>query len=95
MTKIPKNAKPDHISAGQVRAAMALLDWTQLQTGYKAGLSVPTIIRACQGNGLAQVSSETSDALIQAFRQAGLEMIQADRKGGRGMRWRLLMGPVA
>lgn len=87
------------ITAGQMRAARALLGIDQKTLARLAGVSVPTIQRmeASQGNVRGIVDSLTK--VVDALRDAGIELIGDGAQsldGGRGVRLRepRLSGPA-
>jgi transcriptional regulator with XRE-family HTH domain len=77
------------MTAGQMRAARALLGIDQRELAELSGVSLPTIQRmeASDGNVRGVVDSLTK--VVTAFDRAGVELIgdnQASREGGRGVR---------
>lgn len=66
----------------QLRAARALLGWSQTTLGEHAGLSLPTVKRAETGRG-AKVSPEAYQALQAALETAGIDFINGDAPGVR------------
>ncbi|WP_404404465.1 helix-turn-helix domain-containing protein [Pelagibacterium halotolerans] len=77
------------ITAGQMRAARALLGIDQKTLAEMAGLSLPTIQRmeASEGNVRGVVESLTK--VIDALNRAGIELIGDGAQslaGGRGVR---------
>lgn len=80
------------LTAGQMRAARALLGIDQRQLAELSGVSQPTIQRmeASEGNVRAVVESLTK--VVEALEQAGIELIGDNARsdgGGRGVRFRL------
>jgi transcriptional regulator with XRE-family HTH domain len=69
----------------QLRAARALLDWTQTELAERAGLSAPTIKRLEAGFGPA-VSDGVRAKLRYVLEQAGVEFL--DDGDGLGVRLR-------
>jgi hypothetical protein len=67
-----QNADPKLVYASQVRAARALLGWSQGDLAERAGVSKQTVNRIESGNMDARFS--TVSALDEAFRGAGVEM---------------------
>ena len=59
----------------QLRAARALLGWSQTELASRAGLSLPTVKRAEGGFG-PNVSDEARFKLQQALEAAGLEFLE-------------------
>jgi transcriptional regulator with XRE-family HTH domain len=78
------------ISGAQLRAARALLDWTQLQLADEAGLSVPTVKRAERNMGV-RVSSNAYRKIESALMQAGVVLLMKDSNGGIGVRLRVII----
>jgi transcriptional regulator with XRE-family HTH domain len=77
------------ISAGQLRAARALLGFDQRQLAELAGLSVPTIQRMEASDGVIRGNVDSLMKLIKALESSGLELIPdgaASPVGGRGVR---------
>jgi transcriptional regulator with XRE-family HTH domain len=70
----------------QLRAARALLGWSQPELALRAGLSVPTLKRLEGGFG-PHVSDEARAKLKRAIEAAGVEFIEEDG-GGAGVRFR-------
>jgi transcriptional regulator with XRE-family HTH domain len=76
----------DVVTNEQLRAARALLGWSQTELALKAGLSVPTIKRLEGGFG-PHVSDEARARLQKAIETAGVEFIE-ENDGGAGVRFR-------
>jgi predicted transcriptional regulator len=79
------------ITAGQMRAARALLGIDQRKLAEMAGVSLPTIQRmeACEGTVRGTIDSLTK--VVEALNQAGIELIGDEARsetGGRGVRLR-------
>jgi transcriptional regulator with XRE-family HTH domain len=77
------------ISAGQMRAARALLGLDQRDLAELAGLSLPTIQRMEASNGVIRGNVDSLVKLVNALSAAGIELIAdgaASRSGGRGVR---------
>ena len=79
------------MTAGQLRAARALLGIDQKSLAELAGVSVPTIQRmeASEGNVRGVVDSLTK--VVEALNRAGVELIgegALSADGGRGVRLR-------
>lgn len=69
------------ISIRQIRAARALLDWTQADLAESAGLSEITIKNIERDVAAPRVS--TMEALITAIEKAGVEFTNGGRPGVR------------
>jgi len=74
------------ISMEQLRAARALLGWSQTQLANRAGMSLPTVKRVETERG-PRVSDEARFALQRALEQGGVEFID-ENGGGAGVRLR-------
>lgn len=83
------------ITAGQMRAARALLGIDQRQLAELAGLSVPTIQRMEASDGTVRSNVESLVKVVEALAQAGVELIGEDAVssgGGRGVRLKASSG---
>ena len=77
------------ISAGQVRAARALLGIDQRELAEIANLSVPTIQRMEASEGVIRGNVDSLMKLIGALESAGIVLINdraPSNEGGRGIR---------
>ncbi len=77
------------ISAGQLRAARAMLGLDQKHLAELAGLSVPTIQRMEASKGVIRGNVDSLMKLVHALEAAGIELIGAgvtSMSGGRGIR---------
>jgi transcriptional regulator with XRE-family HTH domain len=77
------------ITAGQLRAARALLDIDQRQLADLAGLSVPTIQRMEASEGVVRGNVDSLMKLVAALERSGIELIgegSTSNSGGRGVR---------
>jgi transcriptional regulator with XRE-family HTH domain len=77
------------ISAGQLRAARALLHIDQRQLAELCGLSVPTIQRMEASEGVVRGNVDSLMKLVHAIDAAGVELIGeggASHGTGRGVR---------
>jgi transcriptional regulator with XRE-family HTH domain len=77
------------ITAGQLRAARALLAIDQRKLAALSGLSVPTIQRMEASNGVVRGNVDSLTKLVGALDAAGIELIgdnAASPSGGRGVR---------
>jgi transcriptional regulator with XRE-family HTH domain len=79
-------------SPSQIRAARALIGWSQTEVATAAGLSIPTVKRA-EADGGIRVSEDAVDAIACALEKAGVEFI-AENGGGPGVRLRQPVRPV-
>lgn len=77
------------ITAGQMRAARALLGIDQRRLAELAGLSLPTIQRMEASDGTVRSNVESLVKVVEALSQAGVELIAegaVSHGGGRGVR---------
>jgi len=77
------------ITAGQLRAARALLGIDQRKLAALAGLSVPTIQRMEASDGVIRGNVDSLMKLVGALDAAGIDLIgdgAASAAGGRGLR---------
>ena len=77
------------ITAGQMRAARALLGIDQKQLAELSGVSLPTIQRMEASEGVVRCVVDTLTKVIEALNQAGVALIgdnAASSEGGRGVR---------
>jgi transcriptional regulator with XRE-family HTH domain len=75
------------VSIRQIKAARALLAWSQEQLAVAAGVSVPTIKRLEAQDGLLGGRADTGEKIEAALRQAGIEFLD-ENGGGAGVRLR-------
>ena len=77
------------ITAGQLRAARALLQIDQRRLAELAGLSVPTVQRMEASEGVIRGNVDSLTKLVTALHVAGIELIvdgAVSQGGGRGVR---------
>jgi transcriptional regulator with XRE-family HTH domain len=77
------------ITAGQMRAARAILGMDQRRLAELSGLSLPTIQRMEASEGVIRGTIESLTKLIAALNAAGVELIgegATSTEGGRGIR---------
>lgn len=74
--------------AAQIRAARALLDWSQRQLAEKSKLSVPTIKRMEGAMGPERSTEANVDAVRRALEGAGIVFLdpKQSKDGGAGVR---------
>jgi transcriptional regulator with XRE-family HTH domain len=80
------------ITAGQLRAARALIAIDQRELAELSGLSVPTIQRMEASDGVIRGNVDSLMKLIRALDGAGIELINegaVSQGGGRGVRLKL------
>ena len=86
------------ITAGQLRAARALLGLDQRRLSEMAGLSVPTIQRMEASGGVIRSNVDSLTKVVTALEKAGVEFISASAvsyEGGRGVRVKPARATVA
>jgi transcriptional regulator with XRE-family HTH domain len=84
-----KTDVPYMITAGQMRAARALLGLDQRALAELSGLSLPTIQRMEASDGVIRGNVDSLMKLISALTAAGIELIGdngSSSGGGRGVR---------
>lgn len=76
------------LTAAQIRAARALLDWSQKQLAEKSKLSVPTIKRMEGAMGPERSTEANVDAVRRALENAGVIFLEpkSTKDGGVGVR---------
>ncbi|HXR87785.1 MAG TPA: helix-turn-helix transcriptional regulator [Stellaceae bacterium] len=77
------------ISAGQMKAARALLGIDQRRLAEISGLSVPTVQRMESSDGVVRGNVDSLMKLVNALSAAGIELIgegASSASGGRGVR---------
>jgi predicted transcriptional regulator len=75
------------VSIRQIKAARALLAWSQEEMAAVADVSIPTIKRLEAVDGPLGGRNETSDKIRKALESAGVEFID-ENGGGPGVRLR-------
>jgi predicted transcriptional regulator len=79
------------VSIRQIKAARALVGWSQDDLADKSGVSSPTIKRLEAVDGELGGRADTGAALVAALQKAGVEFI-AENGGGAGVRMRKRAG---
>jgi predicted transcriptional regulator len=69
------------ITVRQMKAARALLAWSQRDLAEASGVSEPTIARLESENGEVGGRPETGQKLVAALEKAGVEFIGAESEG--------------
>ncbi|MGR4929872.1 helix-turn-helix domain-containing protein [Bradyrhizobium sp. CAR08] len=75
------------VSIRQIKAARALLGWSQDDLARTAEVSIPTIKRLEALDGLLGGRTQTAENIVLALTSAGIEFID-ENGGGRGVRLR-------
>ena len=73
------------VSIEQVKAARALLRWSQEDLADASGISLPTIKRLEAATGLLGGRKQTTESIRTALEAAGVEFIP-ENGGGAGVR---------
>ena len=73
------------VSIRQIKAARALLGWSQDDLATRSGVSAPTVKRLEAAEGDIGGRAETGESLVAALREAGVEFIP-ENGGGAGVR---------
>lgn len=76
------------LTAAQIRAARALLDWSQRQLAEKSKLSVPTVKRMEGAMGPERSTAANVEAVRRALELAGVIFLdpKSSKDGGAGVR---------
>ena len=69
------------VSIRQIKAARALLSWSQEELASAAGVSIPTIKRLEAQDGPVGGREETAMRIIRSIRAAGVEFIDENGSG--------------
>jgi transcriptional regulator with XRE-family HTH domain len=75
------------ITVGQVKAARALLGWSQADLALRSGVSEPTIARLESAEGELGGREGTGEKIRKAIETGGIEFID-ENGGGAGVRLR-------
>jgi hypothetical protein len=80
--------KMTELTAPQIRAARALLDWTQPKLAEVSKLSIPTIRRMESARGPSASTAANVDAVRRALEGAGVVFLglKENKDGGVGVR---------
>jgi transcriptional regulator with XRE-family HTH domain len=81
------------VSISQIKAARALLNWSQEHLADASQVSLPTIKRLESANGLLGGRPATYEKLIEALLNAGVSFI-SENGGGPGVRLRKNWNPT-
>lgn len=74
------------LTAAQIRAARALVDWSGPRLAAETGLSLPTIRRMESALGPGRSAADNVNAVQKALEDAGVIFLVADAAGGPGVR---------
>ncbi len=75
------------VSIRQVKAARALLEWSQEQLAAASGVSIPTVKRLEAQSGDLGGRDETAAKIVAALEAAGVEFTNGDQPGVRVKGW--------
>jgi transcriptional regulator with XRE-family HTH domain len=75
------------VSIAQLKAARALVGWSQDDLARAAGVSLPTVKRLEAAGGALQGRVETANSLMTALQREGVQFIE-ENGGGPGVRLR-------
>lgn len=73
------------VSIEQVKAARALLRWSQSDLAEASGVSLPTLKRLEAASGELGGRASTEEAILRAFELVGIEFV-SDENNGIGVR---------
>lgn len=74
------------LTAAQIRAARALIDWSQKELSEKSKLSVPTIKRMEGRMGPDRSTEVNVEAVRRTLEAAGVMFLEQGKDGGAGVR---------
>ena len=74
-----------HLTTQQLKAARALLEWTQEDLAEKARISLATVRRLEAVPGPIKGTAATMVMFVEAIEDAGIELIGPDRAGRVGV----------
>ena len=75
------------VSIRQVKAARALLAWSQQDAAKNSGVSVPTIKKLEASDGMIGGRADTCERIVAALEAAGVSFVE-ENGGGPGVRLR-------
>jgi transcriptional regulator with XRE-family HTH domain len=76
------------VSIRQIKAARALLGWSQDDLAEASDVSIPTVKRLESSDGPLGGRDETAEKIVSAIASAGVEFIDENGGGGAGVRLR-------
>ena len=91
LSKYDRKKKMTILTSAQIRAARALLDWTQPKLAEVAKLSVPTVRRMEGSRGPSASTEANVDAVRRALEAGGVVFLDPEesKDGGPGVRLKL------
>jgi predicted transcriptional regulator len=72
------------VSVRQIKAARAMLDWSQSELAERSGVSEPTVKRLEASDGELGGRAGTAQKIIDALVDAGAEFLDGDYSGSGG-----------
>jgi transcriptional regulator with XRE-family HTH domain len=69
------------LTGAQLRGARGLINISVAELAERTGLAVNTIRRAEAGNGAVRMTTDNLMLLINAFDEAGVEFVEAGKRG--------------
>ena len=76
------------ITVAQLRAARALIGWSQPELAERSGVGIATVRRMEGARGLPKTTAENVWKVQQALEDAGVVFIDQNEEGGPGVRLR-------
>ncbi len=76
------------ITVAQLRAARALIGWSQPELAERSGVGIATVRRMEGARGLPKTTAENVWKVQQALEDAGVIFIDQNEEGGPGVRLR-------
>ena len=88
LSKYDRKKKMTNLTSAQIRAARALLDWTQPKLAEMAKLSVPTVRRMEGTRGPSASTEANVEAVRRALEAGGVVFLakEESKDGGPGVR---------
>ncbi len=74
------------ITVAQLRAARALIGWSQPELAERSGVGIATVRRMEGARGLPKTTAENVWKVQQALEDAGVIFIDQNEEGGPGVR---------
>ncbi len=74
------------ITVAQLRAARALIGWSQPELAERSGVGIATVRRMEGARGLPKTTAENVWKVQQALEDAGVVFIDQNEEGGPGVR---------
>ena len=74
------------VTGEQIRAARELIRWRQSNLAEQSGVSLETIKRLEAIRGEVSANTRTVDAIVRAFKYAGVKFLEKSNDAGVGVR---------